>query len=180
MAAEEEPSPEEFGREVYAKAVKEIRDSAPKVGISAIVAVLIWLIANYIFIPISTGYFIREYAVTQLISLIILAALAVIFFGIVRELKDLADSAAGIVAYEVGSRRAEVSTEELSNYRTAFRGILFVFIAAVGFLLFAEQLRLLHPALSAIVLLAVVAWSVFSIYRSGRALSKTVEIYASE
>jgi len=173
-------SAEAFGKEVYAKGVLEIRDSAPKIGINIVVAALIWLIGNYVFIPISTGYFVETWAVPQLINLIVLVALAVLLVMILKELRDLTDAAAGIVAYEVGSRKGEVTKDELNNYKTAFHGILYVFIAAAAFLLIGTQLSMLHPALAAIVLIIIVIWAIVTLFRVGHALSDTVHEYAQE
>ncbi|MCP8304218.1 MAG: hypothetical protein H3Z50_01910 [archaeon] len=177
--SEEAKTPEEFGKEVYAKALKELRDSVPKIGISITVAILIWLIGNYVFIPISQGLFIQTFAVTQLISLIILIAIAILVIGILSELRDVADAAAGFTAYHFG-KLGQATPEELGKYRTAFRGFLYVLVVAALFLLFAQQLNIIHPSLAAIVLLIIVIWAIITLYRSGRALSKIVERYASE
>jgi hypothetical protein len=173
-------SAEEFGKEVYEKGVLEIRDSAPKIGINIVIAALIWLIGNYVFIPISRGYFVEAWAVPQLINLIVLVALAVLLIMILKELRDLTDAAAGIVAYEVGSRKGEVTKDELDNYKTAFHGILYVFVAAAAFLLIGTQLSMLHPALAAIVLIIIVIWAIVTLFRVGHALSDTAHEYAHE
>jgi amino acid transporter len=173
-------SGEEFGRDVYKKAVVEMRDSAPRVAINLAIAVLIWVVGNYVFIPISQGYFIQAMAVTQLINLIVLAALLAILLMILKELRDLADAGAGVVAYELGSRKGEVTKDELNNYKTAFHGLLYVFVAAAAFLLVGNQLSLLHPMLAALVLIVIVIWAIATLFRVGRALSKTVHDYAAE
>ncbi len=173
-------SAEEFGKEVYEKAVEEIRDSGPRIIINVLIAVLIWLIGNYVFIPIAQGYFIETFAVPQLINLIVLVALAVLLFMILKEMRDLTDAAAGIVSYELGSRKGEVTKEELHNYKIAFHGLLYVFIAAAAFLLLGNQLSLLSPALGALVLIVIVIWAIAMLFRVGRALSKTVHEYAEE
>jgi len=173
-------SAKEFGREVYQKAVVEIRDSAPRIAVNLAIAVLVWVIGNYVFIPIAQGYFIQSIAVTQLINLIVLIALAVILLMILKELRDLSDAAAGVVAYELGSRKGEVTKDELHNYKIAFHGLLYVFVAAAAFLLLGNQLSLLHPALAAVVLLVIVIWAIATLFRVGHALSDTVHDYAAE
>ena len=170
----------EFGKEVYEKAGEEIRDSAPKVAINIVVAVLVWVIGNYVFIPISQGYFIQAWAVPWLINLIVLVALVIILIMILKELRDLSDAAAGLAAYELGSRKGEVTKEELHNYKTAFHGLLYVFVAAAAFLLLGNQLSLLSPAVAALVLVLVVIWAIVTLFRVGHALSDTVHEYAHE
>jgi hypothetical protein len=173
-------SAEEFGKEVYKKAVLELRDSAPRIAINVVIAVLVWVIGNYVFIPIAQGYFIQAFAVPQLINLIVLVALVALLFMILKELRDLADSAAGILAYELGSSKGEVTKDELNNYKTAFHGLLYIFVAAAAFLLLGSQLSILHPALGALVLIVIVIWAIATLFRVGRALSKTVHAYAEE
>jgi uncharacterized membrane protein len=173
-------SAEEFGKEVYEKAGEEIRDSAPKVAINVGVAILVWLIGNYVFIPISQGYFIQAWAVPWLINLIVLVALVIILLMILKELRDLSDAAAGLAAYEMGSRKGEVTKEELHDYKIAFHGLLYVFVAAGAFLLLGSQLSLLSPAIAALVLIIVVIWAIVTLFRVGHALSDTVREYAHE
>jgi uncharacterized membrane protein len=175
-----ETSAKQFGKEVYTKAGQEIRDSAPKVAINIVIAILVWAIGNYVFIPISQGYFIQTWAVSWLINLIVLVALAAILVMILRELRDLSDAAAGLAAYEFGSRKGQVTEEELRNYKVAFHGLLYVFVAAAAFLLLGNQLSLLSPVIAALVLVLVVIWAIVTLFRVGRALSDTVHDYAHE
>ena len=175
-----EASAKQLGKEVYRKAVEEMRDSAPKVAINVVVAILVWVIGNYVFIPISQGYFVQTWAVSWLINLIVLVALAVILVMILKELRDLVDAGAGLAAYEFGSSKGEVTKEELHNYKIAFHGLLYVFVAAAAFLLLGNQLSLLSPAIAAIVLVLVVIWAIITLFRIGRALSDSVHEYAHE
>ena len=95
---------EEYGREVRSTSITVIRESGPKVVLNIGVAILIWLFGNLVFIPISQGIFVCEYAVTQIISLITLVSLAGLLLAVLYEMRRLADAGAGILAYEVGRR----------------------------------------------------------------------------
>jgi hypothetical protein len=172
--------PADVGKQTYLSSVEKLRNNAPKIGINVGIAVLIWLIGNYVFIPISSGLFIEAYAVTQLVSVIILVAMFLIVVSILSELRGLADAAAGLAAYQVGATAGQVTPNEVGNYRTAFRGLLYVLVVAAAFLLFSLQLNFINPALTAIVLLGVTVWAVVTLFRSGRALSALVESYARE
>ena len=176
---EEEKSLEEYGREVYVASTTLIREAAPKLVLNIGVAILIWLFGNLVFIPISEGIFIRQYVVARIIGLITLAALVGLVLAIVYELRRMADAAAGILAYEVG-RRGEVSVDEVSHYRTAIIGILYVVLVSMVFLLFSKNLSMIHPALTGIALIAVVIWAFFTLWRVGRALSAEITRYAAE
>lgn len=170
---------EEFGREVYITSTKLIREAAPKTVLNVGVAILIWIFANLVFIPISEGVFIDQYSVAQIIGLITLVALIGLILTIIYELRRMAEAAAGILAYEIG-RREEVNASEISHYRTALTGILYVIIVALIFLLFSKNLSMIHPALTGIALIVVVIWAFFTIWRVGRALSAEITRYAGE
>lgn len=175
-----EKTPEERGKEIYESAAESLRSSGPKIGINIGIAVVIWLIGNFVFIPISQGLFIQAFAVTQLISLTILVALVILVLTILKEVRDVTDAAAGIVAYHAGENIGEVTEDEFRSYRTAFRGFVYVLVAAAAFLLFGLQLDYISPALTAIVLIIVTIWAVYTLWRSGRALGRTVERYVDE
>lgn len=179
MAEKEEKGLEEYGREVRVTSITTIREAGPKVMLNIGVAVLIWLFGNLVFIPISQGIFVREYAVTQIISLITLATLAGLLLTVLYEMRRMADAAAGILAYEVGVR-GQVNAEEVSHYRTALRGLLYVGVVALAFLFLSANLSAIHPALTGVVLICVVIWAFFTLMRVGRALSAEIERYARE
>ncbi len=178
-AEQQEQTLKEYGREVYTDSTKVIREAGPKLVLHVGVAVLIWLFGNLVFIPISAGLFVREYAVTQIISLVTLVALAGLIAAVLYEARRMTDAAAGILAYEVG-RRGEVSSEEVSHYRTALRGLLYVVIVALAFLFFSANLSTIHPALAGVALIVVVIWAFFTLWRVGRALSAEISRYAEE
>lgn len=177
--SEEEKSIEEYGNEVYIASTTLIGEVGPKVVLNISVAVLIWLFGNLIFIPISEGILIQGYAVTEVISLITLAALVGLMAAIVYEAHRMADAAAGILAYEVG-RRGEVSVDEVSHYRTALRGLLYVGLVSLAFLLVSRNLSVIHPALAGVILIGLVIWAFFTLWRVGRALSAEIKRYAAE
>ncbi len=170
----------EKAREVYLQAVRELRDSVPKIVINIGIAVLIWVFTKYIFIPVSREYLLFGIPLPQLISLIMLVAVTILVLGILREIFDIVDALAAYCAYELGSAQKEVTDEELENYKIGFRGIVYVIVVALIFLLFRDFLNVLHPVLSAVVLLIVAVWAVLTLMRSGKAFSRIVEYYAKE
>lgn len=170
----------EKAREAYLKAVREIRDSVPKILINVGIAVLIWALTRYAFIPISRDYLLFNIPLPQLIGLVMLIAVAILVLGVIREILDITDAAAAYAAYTIGAVRGEVAEEELENYRTGFRGIVYVIIVVLVFILFRDFLNILHPLLSAVLLIVVVIWAVLTLMRSGRAFSGLVSYYTEE
>jgi len=173
-------SSEELGRKVYIESSSAIAEAGPKVILNIGVAILIWLFGNLVFIPISEGLHLGQFAVTQVISLIILAAMAVLVLSAVVQIRALSNAAAGLIAYYVGGRRGEVTEEELSHYRTAVNGIVMVAVVALAFLLFSANLNIIHPALAGVSLIIVVLWMVVALWRSGRALAAEIARGADE
>jgi hypothetical protein len=170
----------EFGKDVYIESSQAIAESGPKVILNVGVAVLAWLFGNLVFIPISRGLFLGQYAVTEIISLIVLVTMAVLVIGAVVQIRRLSNAAAGMVAYLMGARKGEVTRTELDHYRTAITGIVMVGVAALAFLLFSTNLSIIHPALSGILLIVVVLWAMLTLWRSGRALAAEIGVAADE
>jgi hypothetical protein len=165
---------DEMSNAMYTDASNRIRDNSSKIGINIGIAIVIWLVGNLVFIPISRGLFVGIYAMTQLVDVIILIALLVLVFRIITEIRAVTDSTAVITAYySRGSGAIEQS--EVSDFRSAFRGFLYVLIVAAAFLLVSAQLDILYPALAGVVLLIIVVWAVYTLFHSGMALSRTVD-----
>lgn len=176
----EELTPKELGKQVYVESSRAIAEGGPKVALMIGVAVLVWLFGNLVFIPLSEGLMLRQYPVTQIISLIILSTLAMLVLSAVVQTRRLTNAAAGFLAYSIGARRGEVTQEELDHYRTALTGISMVLIIALAFLLFSANLTTIHPALTGIALIVAVIWAMVTLWRSGSALAAEIKTAADE
>ena len=168
----------EEGEKIYIEAVRELRDSIPKIIINIGVAILIWAFTKYVFAPISQGFLLFNIPLPQLVSIIMIIAVTILVVGIVKELRDIIDALAAYASYEIGTRKGEVEKEELENYKRGFRGIFYVIIVTLLFLLYNDFLNLIHPVLAALTLLIIVIWSVYILISSGRAFSKIIEYYS--
>ena len=181
MATEEENSvAQRFGRQVYIDSSRAVAEAGPRVALNVGVAILVWLFGNLVFIPISNGLFLGQYAVTEIISLIVLATMAILILGVVVQVRRLSNATAGLVAYIVGARKGEVTQTELSNYRTAITGIVMVCVVALAFLLLSTNLSIIHPALAGIALIVVVLWAMLTLWRCGRALAAEIRVAAND
>ncbi|MFH0748545.1 MAG: hypothetical protein V1915_01280 [Candidatus Bathyarchaeota archaeon] len=151
-----------------------MRESGPSIIISVGVALMIWLFGQLIFIPMSEGVYFAGYPVTEIITFIILATMAVLVLRAFYQIHELTDGAAGVIAYEFGKASGEISKETYEHYRTALRGVIYVTAVSLAYLLFSGYLTIIHPALAAVVLMAIVVWSIFSLYRAGIAVSAEI------
>ncbi|MEM1523436.1 MAG: hypothetical protein QW407_07615 [Thermofilaceae archaeon] len=167
------------GTDAYLRMVHELREGLPKIVIDVGVAVLVWLFSMYVFIPLSREYALIGIPLPQLISLIAVIAIAAIALSMIRTALGVIDAVAAYLAHEVGLRH-RASEEELRSYRAGLRGIFYVLVASLLFLLFKDFINVIHPALSAVILFFLAVWAVVTLVRSGRSFSRLAEIYASE
>lgn len=170
-------------RGYYEKVSKESREAlvgaVPSIALGVIAAILLWLFGRLIFIPISQGIEWYGYPLPQILTFMILVGLAIFVFKILVDVRRAVDALAGLAACEIGAPY-DVTPEEVGHYRTALRGILYVIAVSLAFLLFSDYLALIHPALSGVVLIAIVAWAIFEIWRAVKAVSQEIRRYSAE
>src|SRR3989304_993865 len=158
MAKKEEPKVEEvrddkkveeFGSEMYLDSARALRQVGARVLLSVGAAILIWLFGQMLFLPIArsmTQQF-MGYPVHSIISFIIIVALAIIILTVFIDIHRLSGSMAGILAYHFGKASGDLSLENFKNYRTALDGVLYVIVVSLAYLLFADYLANIHPAI---------------------------------
>ncbi|MEM2970730.1 MAG: hypothetical protein QXR63_07370 [Candidatus Bathyarchaeia archaeon] len=191
MAKRAEPKPEEireekkieeFGSEMYLESARALRQVGARVFLSIGAAILIWIFGEMIFLPIAKGmtqqFF--GYPVHSIISFIIVVALALIIFTVFIDVRRLTGGMAGVLAYHFGKASGEVSVETYKNYRTALDGILYVIIVSLAYLLFANYLAEIHPAIPAVLLILIVIWAIFALWRSCKAIAAVIGRYTSK
>ena len=165
-----------FGSEAYLESAKAMREVGARVVLSVGAAILIWLFGQLVFIPISKGM--KEvflgYPVHTIISFIFAATLAIIIFTVFIDIRKLTGGIAGVLAYQFGKASGEVGVESFRHYRIALDGVLYVIIVSLTYLLFAQYLGDIHPAIPAVVLILIVIWSIFALWRSCRAIAAEI------
>jgi len=173
---------ETFGKEMYLESAKALRQVGARVILSVAAVVLIWVFGEIIFLPIAEGMTqaFYGYPVNSIISFIITVVLAVIIFTVFIDIRRLTGGMAGVVAFHLGKASGEVSIDEYKNYRTAFDGLLYVIVVSLTYLIFADYLARIHPAIPAIVLILVVVWAIFALWRSTRSIATVVGKYTSK
>ncbi len=170
-------------KEYYEKVRTESREAllrtVPSIVLYVVAAVLVWLFGRLVFLPIAEGIEWYGYPLPQILNFIILATLAVLVLRVLVDVRRAVGAAAGIAACEIGAPY-DVSPEEVGHYKTAFRGIVYVIVVSLAFMLFADYLADIHPGLSAVVLIVVVVWAIYQIWSSVRAISEEIKRYSSE
>ncbi len=156
-----------------------IAASLPRIVLDVSAAVLVWLFARLVFIPIAEGVSFLGYPLPEILNFIIVVALIILVLKILVDIRRLIDGVASYAACEIGAPY-EVSTEEVGHYRTALVGIFDIIVVSLVYLLFVEFLTRIHPGLSGFVLLVIVVWAIFKIWRVVQAVSSEISRYTRQ
>lgn len=178
----EEKKIEEFGTEMYLESAKALRQVGARVFLSIGAAILIWIFGELIFLPIAQGMTQQflDYPVHAIVSFIIVIALAIIIFTVFIDIRRLTGGMAGVLAYHFGKASGEIGVETYKNYRTALDGVLYVVIVSLAYLLFADYLARINPVIPAVLLILIVIWAVFALWRSCKAVANVIGRYTSK
>lgn len=163
---------------VEVESKKEMIDSIPKVIIYGATILLIWAFTNFVFYPLGKSYDMWGINTGSAIALVGMIAMIVLIIKVLKEVRDIADAVGGLIAVNVG--RGGASKEEVGHWKMAIRGVLYVILVALVFSLFATLLSKIAAWLAGIILLIVFIWAVLTLYKSGMAVSKEIESYATE
>lgn len=177
MAAEGERR--EYYDKIRSESLGAIAATLPTVVLMAAAAILIHLFGRLVFIPIAEGLYFYGWPMPQLLNFIIMVALALVILKIFIDVRRLVGGLGGYVACAIGAPY-DVSPEEVEHYRTALIGIFNIIVVSLAYLLFAEFLSGIHPGLSGVVLLAIVIWAIFQIWRVVQAVSAEIRRYTSQ
>ena len=173
---------EKFGADMYEESARAVRQVGARVVLSIGAAILIWLAGMLIFVPIAEGLTqdLFGYPVAGIVATIIAVALAIIIFTVFIDIRRLTGALAGLMAFHFGKAGGEVQKVEYNNYRTALDGVLYVIVVSLAYLLFADYLATIHVAIPVVLLILIVIWSIFALYRSSRALANIIGKYTSK
>lgn len=160
---------------VYLDSARKLRASLPKSAIFIGAAALVWLFGTSILIPLGQGIFVYGTEASKIINLILIVAIFVMIATSFREIREVADAAAGFVTYFVGNGKKVVEETRLHRLKKTFRNFAYVILAAIVFLMFKPILDGIHPALAGIVLVLISIWSIISLYAVVMAMSSEIE-----
>lgn len=172
----------EEAREEYEKirgqSVEILSTALPRIALDISTAVLIWLFGRLVFIPIAQGINFYGYPLPQILNFIILIALIVVVLRALIDVGRALDGAAGYAAVKIGAPY-DVSMEEVEHYRTALKGVFNIIVVSLAYLLFMDYLTNIHPALAGVVLLAIVVWAIYQIWRVVQSISAEIRRYTT-
>ena len=164
--------------EVRIESKREIYDSLPKLAVYVSIAILIYLFAILVFIPLGHGFDIAGVSTATAISVIAIIAILILLWRSSREIKDLCDAIGGLIAVNVG--REGASDDEVAHYRKAVKGIVYVFAVIIAFLFIGSLLTEISGGFAGILLIVIFLWAVCTLYSAGMAISAEIESAANE
>jgi len=164
--------------EVTIESKREIYDSLPKLLVYMSIAVLIYLFAMFVFLPLGRGLVIGGTPTSTAISAIAILSIILLMWRSSREIRDICDAIGGLIAVNVG--REGACDEEVEHYQKAVKGVVYVFVVVFVFLFIGSLLTEISEAFAGILLVIIFIWAVYTLYSSGMAISAEIEATANE
>lgn len=153
-------------REARDKLISIARAHLPSTLINLSTAVLIWLFGALVFLP--AAYRIEPKGVPLACSVILLFGFSIFVFKALGGLRILLESTSDVLAYEYMQRRKlKISIEKL---KTVVRCITHVVAALIIYALYSSFLTAIHPSLSGLVLIVVVLWIFWLLFKTVNAV----------
>jgi hypothetical protein len=155
-----------------------VTNSLPGIILDVAAAFLIWLFGRLVFLPISEGIDVFGYPLTEILNFIVLVSLIIIVLKIMVDVRVFIGGLTGWIAEKIGTEY-EVTDDEINNLKKALVGIFEVVAIAFIYMLLADYMAGIHPALSGIVLIVFVIWAIFRLWGAVQAVSSEIRRYAT-
>ena len=153
-------------REARDKLISTAREHLPSTLINLFTAVLIWLFGALVFLP--AAYRITPKGLPLACSLILLIGFSIFVFKAFGGLRLLLESTSDVLAYEyMRWRKAKIPVERL---KIVVRCIIYVVAALILYLLYSPFLVAIHPSLSGLVLITIVLWIFWMLFKAVNAV----------
>lgn len=153
-------------KEARDKFISIAREHLPSTLINLSTAVLIWLFGALVFLP--AAYRIEPRGVPLACSLILLVGFSIFVFKAFGGLRLLLGSTSDVLVYEYMRRRkAEIPIEKL---KTVVRCVIYVVAALILYALYSPFLAAIHPSLSGLVLILIVLWIFWMLFKTVNAV----------
>jgi len=153
-------------REAREKLISTAREHLPTTLIHLSTAVLIWLFGALVFLP--AAYHIEPRRLPLACSLILLIGFSIFVFKAFGGLRLLLETTSDVLAYEYMRRRkTKISIERL---KTVVRCLIYVVAALILYVLYSPFLVVIHPSLSGLVLITIVLWIFWMLFKAVNAV----------
>lgn len=142
------------------------REQLPNTLTNISTAVLIWLFGALVFLP--AAYRIAPRQLPLACSLILLIGFSIFFFRAFGGLRLLLEATSDVLAYEYTRKRtAKISIERL---KTMVGCLIYVVAVLILYALYSPFLVAIHPSLSGLVLIPIVLWIFWMLFKTVNAV----------
>lgn len=157
-------------------ATERTRKELPVLGVTIVVAILIWAFGTFVFVPLAKGItLLGQYPLDTIISVIILIALIIVILRAFASILRLSTGLSEYSAVEIGRRYPEsMDRHSVSRIGMFFRSIIYVVVIVLIFVLLQGYLNAISPILTGVILLLITIASVILLYNGGASISSEV------
>jgi hypothetical protein len=157
-------------------AQRRTREELPTLGVTIVVAILIWVFGTFVFVPLAKGIsFLGQYPLDTIISVIILVALIIVILRAFASILRLSTGLSEYSAVEIGRRYPEsMDRHSVSRIGMFLRSIIYVVVIVLIFVLLQGYLNAISPILTGVILLIITIVSVILLYNGGASISSEV------
>ena len=149
-------------RQARDKLISVAREHLPRTLINLSTAVLIWLFGVLVFLP--AAYQIAPRELSLACGLILLAGFSIFIFKAFGGLRLLLESTPDVLAYEyIRRRKAKISVERL---KVVVKCTIHVVATLTLYVLYSPFLAVIHPSLSGLVLVTIVLWIFWTLFKT--------------
>ena len=149
-------------RQARDKLISIAREHLPRTLINLSTAVLIWLFGVLVFLP--AAYRIAPRELPLACGLILLVGFSIFIFKAFGGLRVLLESAPGVLAYEyVRRRKAKIPVKRL---KAVVKCTIHVVATLILYALYSPFLAVIHPSLSGLVLVTMVLWIFWTLFKT--------------
>lgn len=148
--------------ELYLESAKKLKTSLPKFLIFLGIAYIIWLVSITFFLPLNQGILLGRVEAVRLEGVIIIAAIIILLFFSIFEVRNVADACAGLFAAYVNHSMNVVEELRFRQLKRSFRNIGYIFPLVVTFLIFNPIFERINPIINKIIPVIFVVWVVIA------------------
>jgi hypothetical protein len=153
-------------KEARDKLISTAREHLPTTLINLSTAVLIWLFGALVFLP--AAYRIEPRRLPFACSLILLTGFSIFVFKAYGGLQLLLESTSDVLAYDyIRRKKAKIAIERL---KTVVRCLIYVVVSLILYALYSPFLAAIHPSLSGLVLIIIVLWIFWMLFKTVNAM----------
>jgi len=138
--------------------------------------VLLWVFSPLI-LSLGKGVFIHGIEVTRIINLLLLSYILIFILLTFREIREVADAAAGYIIYSLSPVDEEENKlkQRYRKIRSNFRQLSYILVTAILYSIFKQFLLSIVPEIVAVFGVVIVLWLLLTLYAFSLSIAAELE-----